>query len=59
MRYRDDNKVEAIFDATVQLINEIGFSDTSISKIANRASVSARRFIFAMRTKRICSTKPT
>ncbi|WP_433939845.1 TetR/AcrR family transcriptional regulator [Paenibacillus lautus] len=41
MRYRDDNKVEAIFDATIQLINEIGFSDTSISKIAKRASVSA------------------
>lgn len=41
MRYRDDNKVEAIFDATVQLINEIGFSETSISKIAKRANVSA------------------
>ncbi|WP_445671284.1 TetR/AcrR family transcriptional regulator [Paenibacillus sp. FSL K6-2862] len=41
MRNRDDNKVEAIFDATIQLINEIGFSETSISKIAKRASVSA------------------
>lgn len=41
MRYRDVNKVEAIFGATIQLINEIGFSDTSISKIAKRASVSA------------------
>lgn len=41
MRYRDDNKVEAIFNATVQLINEVGFSETSISKIAKRANVSA------------------
>lgn len=41
MRHRDDNKVEAIFDATIQLVNEIGFAETSISKIAKRANVSA------------------
>lgn len=41
MRHRDDNKVEAIFDATIQLVNEIGFAETSISKIAKKANVSA------------------
>ncbi|MGG1875979.1 TetR/AcrR family transcriptional regulator [Paenibacillus cisolokensis] len=41
MRHRDDNKVEAIFDATIQLVNEIGFADISISKIAKQANVSA------------------
>jgi AcrR family transcriptional regulator len=41
MRIRDENKVEAIYDATIQLVNEIGFAETSISKIAKRANVSA------------------
>jgi len=41
MRHRDDNKVEAIYDATIQLVNEIGFAETSISKIAKKANVSA------------------
>ncbi|MCR8656540.1 TetR/AcrR family transcriptional regulator [Paenibacillus endoradicis] len=41
MRIRDENKVEAIFDATIQLVNEIGFAEASISKIAKRANVSA------------------
>ncbi|MFL0197202.1 TetR/AcrR family transcriptional regulator [Clostridium sp. WILCCON 0269] len=40
MRYKDENKKESIFTATIQLINEIGFSDTSMSKIAKKASVS-------------------
>jgi len=41
MRTRDESKVEAIYEATIQLVNEIGFSDISISKIAKKASVSA------------------
>jgi len=41
MRPRDDNKTEAIFAATIQLVNEIGFAETSMSKIAKRAQVSA------------------
>ncbi|MEK3721415.1 TetR/AcrR family transcriptional regulator [Paenibacillus sp. FSL H8-0034] len=40
MRHKDDNKSEAIFQATIQLLNEIGFSDISMSKIAKRANVS-------------------
>lgn len=41
MRIRDENKVEAIYDATIHLVNEIGFAETSISKIAKKANVSA------------------
>jgi len=41
MRLKDENKQEAIFQATIQLLNEIGFSDISMSKIAKRAKVSA------------------
>ena len=41
MRKKDENKKEAIIDATVQLSNEIGFSNISMSKIAKRADVSA------------------
>jgi AcrR family transcriptional regulator len=41
MRRRDDNKVDAIIEATVQIVNEIGFAETSISRIAKKAGVSA------------------
>ncbi len=41
MRIRDEAKSEAIFRATIELLNEIGFSDISMSKIAARAGVSA------------------
>ncbi|MDO5425462.1 MAG: TetR/AcrR family transcriptional regulator [Eubacteriales bacterium] len=41
MRKKDDNKKEAIIEATVQLSNELGFSNLSMSKIAKRADVSA------------------
>jgi AcrR family transcriptional regulator len=41
MRHKDDNKNEAIFQATIELLNEVGFSDISMSKIAKRANVSS------------------
>lgn len=41
MRHKDENKSEAIFKATISLLNEIGFSDISMSKIAKRANVSS------------------
>lgn len=41
MRLRDDNKSDAIYSATIDLLNEIGFSGISMSKIAKRAKVSA------------------
>lgn len=40
MRRKDDNKRDAIFRATIELLNQIGFSDISMSKIAKHASVS-------------------
>lgn len=40
MRVKDENKAEAIFNATIELANEIGFADISISKIAKKANIS-------------------
>lgn len=40
MRIKDENKKEAIFEATIKLINEIGFSNISMAKIAKVAGVS-------------------
>jgi AcrR family transcriptional regulator len=41
MRRKDENKKEAIFEATISLLNEIGFYQISMSKIAKRAGVSS------------------
>jgi Transcriptional regulator len=41
MRIKDENKKEAILEATIRLINEIGFANVSMSKIAKIAGVSA------------------
>jgi AcrR family transcriptional regulator len=41
MRYKDENKRDAIFRATIQLLNEVGFADISMSKIARHANVSS------------------
>ena len=40
MRTKDDEKKEALFEATVKLVNEIGFVSSSVSKIAKEARVS-------------------
>ena len=40
MRVKDDVKEAALFEATVKLVNEIGFASSSVSKIAREASVS-------------------
>ena len=40
MRTRDDKKQEALFLATIKLVNEIGFAASSVSKIAKEADVS-------------------
>jgi AcrR family transcriptional regulator len=42
MRPRDQDKQDAIFEATVKLVNEVGFAAASVSKIANEANVSPR-----------------
>lgn len=40
MRTKDDQKKQALFRATVTLVNEIGFASSSVSKIAKEAGVS-------------------
>jgi len=40
LRRKDDSKRKAIFEATISLLNEIGFYQISMSKIAKRAGVS-------------------
>lgn len=40
MRTRDDEKQAALFEATVKLVNEIGFVSSSVSKIAKEANIS-------------------
>ncbi len=40
MRFKDDVKKEALFEATVKLVNDIGFVSSSVSKIAKEAGVS-------------------
>ena len=40
MRTKDDEKEAALFEATVKLVNEIGFASSSVSKIAQEAGVS-------------------
>jgi len=41
MRVKDENKKEAIFEATISLLNEIGFANLSMSEIAKKAGVSS------------------
>ena len=40
MRTRDNQKEAALFEATVKLVNDIGFASSSVSKIAREAGVS-------------------
>ncbi len=40
MRNRDEQKQEAVIEATIKVVNQVGFSSASISKIAKEAAVS-------------------
>ena len=40
MRVKDEIKQEALFEATIKLVNEIGFASSSVSKIAKEAGIS-------------------
>lgn len=40
MRTKDEEKQEALFEATVKVVNSIGFASSSVSKIAKEAGVS-------------------
>lgn len=41
MRTQDENKKDAIVEATISLLNEIGFANLSMSQIAKKAGVSS------------------
>jgi AcrR family transcriptional regulator len=41
MRNKSEEKQEALFEATVKLVNEIGFASSSVAKIAREARISA------------------
>ena len=51
MRTKDEEKQEALFEATVKLVNEIGFSASSVAKIAKEANVSAATLYIYHRNK--------
>ena len=51
MRTKDDEKVAALFEATVKLVNEIGFASSSVSKIAREAGVSPATIYVYYRSK--------
>ena len=40
MRVKDETKQDALFNATVKLVNAIGFASSSVSKIAKEAGIS-------------------
>ena len=40
MRTKDDEKQEALFEAAVEVVNQIGFASSSVAKIAKVAGVS-------------------
>ena len=40
MRTKDEEKQDALFEATVKVVNRIGFASSSVSKIAKQAGVS-------------------
>ena len=51
MRIKDEVKQEALFEATVKLVNEIGFASSSVSKIAKEAGVSPATIYVYYRNK--------
>ena len=51
MRHKDEKKHDAIIEATIKLVNEIGFGSASVSKIANEAGVSPATLYVYYRNK--------
>lgn len=51
MRTKDDKKQEALFLATITLVNDIGFAASSVSKIAKEAGVSPATLYVYFRNK--------
>ncbi|GAA4864631.1 TetR/AcrR family transcriptional regulator [Paenibacillus vulneris] len=51
MKNKADNKMELIYQTTIELLNEIGLSDISMSKIAKRAGISSSSIYFYFESK--------
>ncbi len=51
MKNKSENKMELIYQTTIALLNEIGLSDISMSKIAKRASISSSSIYFYFESK--------
>ncbi len=51
MRTKDEEKQEALFEATVKLVNDIGFAASSVAKIAKEANVSSATLYVYHRNK--------
>ncbi|MCM3755979.1 TetR family transcriptional regulator [Sporosarcina aquimarina] len=51
MKNKTENKKELIYQTTIALLNEIGLSDISMSKIAKRASISSSSIYFYFESK--------
>ncbi|MHA1614026.1 MAG: TetR/AcrR family transcriptional regulator [Candidatus Thorarchaeota archaeon] len=57
MRTRDQAKYDSIVDASIKLINELGFDGISISKIAKKAKVSPATIYIYFKNKEDLFTK--
>jgi len=57
MRTRDQSKYDAIVDASIKLVNELGFDGISISKIAAQAEVSPATIYIYFKNKEDLFTK--
>lgn len=51
MKNKSDNKTELIYQTTIELLNEIGLSEISMSKIAKRANISSSTIYFYFESK--------
>jgi AcrR family transcriptional regulator len=51
MKNKSDNKTELIYQTTIELLNEIGLSEISMSKIAKRANISPSTIYFYFESK--------
>ena len=51
MKNKSDNKSELIYQTTIELLNEIGLSEISMSKIAKRANISSSTIYFYFESK--------
>ena len=51
MRVKDEVKQKALFEATIKVVNQIGFASSSVSKIAQEAGISPATIYVYTRNK--------